>query len=507
MTKSFLKYTLLFSLLIASISCKKFLDVNNDPNNILQAPISQILPSATVNIGYMGASDLFRYSGLFMQQFSAQGPVSAGNTFKEYERYNVNNSDINNQWNTIFGTILSDLQLMITKATEEGSPHYAGVGKLLSAYMYQVSVDTWGDIPFSEASKFNANLYPKFDDDAAIYPELIKMIDAGITDVNAATSKLDPNVNSTFYAASTWAAAKTQWIKFANTLKLRIYLHYSRKDPAFATQQINALISSGAPFMASTADNFQMMFGAASQQQTPTASIEGGQFRNQFFPHRTLVDMMNAKSDPRRASYFVPFPYNSNPPLYKGSSILDPVASALYSRLHTYLKGPATVNAALINPDGSLKDGAITYSGAAPARLLLYSEYNFTRAEAALTLNTAGDAQTFFAEGIRASMADAGVAQAAISNYITANGTLTGSTQEKLEQIINEKYIANFGVVIEPWTDWRRTGFPNIQPLKKPLAVYDEIPRILPYGLNESASNPNTPSRKDLLERVFWDVR
>ena len=487
---------------ISTVSCKKFLDVNRDPNNINQAPISQILPSVTVNIGYMGASDLFRYS-----KFSAQGPVSAGNTFKEYERYNVNNSDVNNVWNTTFATTLSDLELLITKAGAEGSPHYAGVGRILKAYVYQISVDAWGDLPYSEALKFNAGLYPKFDDDAAIYTDLVKLIDTGITNINATTSKLSPNTNTTIYQNSSWAASKLQWQKFANTLKLRIFLHYSKKDPTFAAQQINALINSNATFMQSNADNFQMMFTATSQQQTPTASIEGGQFRNQFFPHRTIVDMMNATSDPRRASYFVPFPYNSNPPTYKGSSILDPVATSQYSRLHTYLKGAATVNTALINADGSLKDGAITYSGAAPSRMLTYAEYNFIRTEAALTMGAAGDAQTFFQEGIKASMADAGVTGASVTTYILANGILLGSTQQKLEQIINEKYIANFGVVMEPWTDWRRTGFPKLQSLKKPLAVYDELPRILPYGLNESTSNPNIPVRNSLLDRVFWDTK
>ncbi len=506
MKKLFLYSTSLFIILF-SFSCKKYLDVNVDPNNIKDVQVSQILPSITVNIGYMGASDLFRYSLMIMQQFSAKGPVSTGNTFNEYERYNINSSDINNQWNTIYGTIVSDLELMITQATATGSPHYAGVGKVLKAYVFQISVDAWGDIPYSEAAKFNSNLYPKFDDDAVIYPDLIKLIDAGITDINATTSALDPNNNTSIYVNTTWTAAKAQWLKFANTLKLRILLHYSKKDPTYAAQQITALISSGATFLQSTTDNFQMPFLSESGRQIPTVSIEGGQFKNQLFPNRTIVDMMNAKADPRRAAYFVPFPYLSNPATYKGSSILDANASALYSRLHTYLKGTPTVNTAMINTDGSLKDAAITYAGNAPARMLTYAEYNFIRAETALTMNVAGDAQAFYQEGIRASMKDASMAQADIDKYVTANGTLAGTTQQKLQQIITEKYIANFGVVMEPWTDYRRTGYPAITPLTKPTAIYDEIPRSLPYGLNESTSNPNVPAKPDLLVRVFWDVK
>jgi len=485
-------------------SCEKFYDVNEDPSNVKEVPIAQLLPSITVNVGYLGTSDLFRYSGLMMQQFSGQ-TTNNSQTFKEYERYNINNSDVNNQWSSIYATILADIAKIIPQAEKEGSPHYAGVAKILKAYVFQVTVDAWGDVPYSEASKFAENLYPKYDDDEAIYADLIKTIDAGIADINAPTSVFEPNQNTTIYAGN-WAVVKTNWIKFANTLKLRIFLHYSQKDPAFASSQITALVNSGALFMTSNADNFQMKFLAEAGRQNPVNSIEGGQFRNAFFPNRTIVNMMNAKSDPRRASYFVPFPYNSSPANYKGASVLDN-ASVAYSRLNIFLKGDATVNAVVVNADGSIRDGSIVWAGNSPARLLTFSEYNFIRAEAALTLNSPGNAQLFFQAGIRSSLAEAGVNSGVADAYIAASGTLTGTNTEKLEQIINEKYVANFGVLMEPWTDWRRTGFPAITPLPVSIAVYDKIPRILFYPLSETSTNPNIPARTDMLQRVFWDTR
>lgn len=483
-------------------SCKKFYEVNNDPNNVIDVPVAQLLPSITVNVGYLGTSDLFRYSGLMMQQFSGQ-TTNTSQTFKEYERYNINNSDVNNQWSSIFATLLADIAKIIPKAEKEGSPHYAGVAKILKAYVYQVTVDGWGDVPYSEASKFSDNLYPKYDDDEAIYKDLIITLDAGIADINAPASVFEPDKNTTIYPG-VWATVKNNWIKFANTLKLRIYLHYSQKDPAFASSQITALINSGAQFMTSNTDNFQMKFLAESGRQNPITSIEGGQFRNAFFPNRTIVDMMNVKADPRRPSYFVSFPYNSGN--YKGASALDN-SSVAYSRLNTFLKGDASLNAIVVNPDGTITDGSITWSGNSPARLLTFSEYNFIRAEAALTLTAPGSAQNFFEAGIRSSMAESGVSAVAIDAYVAANGTLTGTNAQKLEQIINEKYVANFGVLMEPWNDWRRTGYPAITPLPISVAVYDKIPRVLIYPLSERSSNPNTPARADMLQRVFWDTR
>ncbi|OKS85758.1 SusD/RagB family nutrient-binding outer membrane lipoprotein [Mucilaginibacter polytrichastri] len=487
-------------------SCNKFVDVNTNPSTLTDVSIPQLLPSITVNVGYMGGSDLFRYGGLMVQQFSGQ-TTNASTTFREYERYNINNSDVNNAWSNIYSTTLADITQLITKADAGGSPHYSGVAKLLKAYVYQLTVDAWGDVPYTEAAQFSI-LYPHYDDDAVIYTNLIKLIDEGLGNINAATSTLEPNANTTIFATSSWATSKVLWTKFANTLKLRIFLHYSQKDAAFAGAQITALINSGAQFMTSNADDFQMPYTSTSGNQNPISTIEGGQFKNSFFPNRTIVNMMNATADPRRPSYFVPFPYNSNPATYKGASVLDPNSSVAYSRLNTYLKGTATVGSVVQNTDGSITDASITWAGNAPARLMTYAEYNFIRAEAALTMGAPGDAQTFYQAGITASMNEAGVSTANANTYLAANGTLTGTTAQKLEKIITEKFVANFGTVMEPWTDWRRTGYPSaVVPLPISVAVYDQIPRSLFYPLSETSNNPNAKQKASMLDRVFWDVR
>jgi hypothetical protein len=507
MMKKLTQHFLLTVGLLFCFSCNQFLDVNDDPNNIKQAQVSQMLPSITVNIGYMGASDLFRISSLFMQQFSGHGPVAGFSANKEYERYNINDSDINNQWVSIFATILSDLELLIKQATNEGSPHYSGVAKILKAYVYQVVVDTWGDVPFYQAVKHTDNFYPPFDDDEEIYAQLIILLDEGLAEINAEQSILSPNQYSTIYNSSSWANSQTQWERFANTLKLRIYLHYSAKDPSFAAQQLNNLVNSGVPFMQGNTDNFEMPFLNESQRQNPLYSAENGQFKNQFFPNRYLVNLMNGRDDPRRAAYFIPFPYASNPATYKGSSILEANPSLSYSRSYQYLYGsPSAANPSLINADGSLKDGAITFGGDSPARLMNFSEYNFIRAEAALRFGVSGDAQTFFQEGIKASFEQAGISAQGLQTYLTAHGTLAGDNEEKLAQIITEKYISNFGVLVEPWTDFRRTGYPKLTPLSQPLAIYNEIPRSLFYAQSEINNNPNARQKSSLLERVFWDV-
>ena len=484
-------------------SCeKKFMDINTDPDRISTAPLPQLLTSAQVNLGFDAGSDLYRYSTLIAQQLSGQ-PAQPNQTY-DYDRYNIQGSDENNLWGSVFASTLNDLETIIKQATTTGSPNYSGVAKILKAYQYQVLVDAFGDIPYSEAQQLTANTAPKYDKGETIYANLITLLDQGIAEVNTTASLLSPGSNSVIYPGP-WATSKSNWVKFANTLKLRLYIHYTKKDPAFSNTAITTLINSGAPFFASNADNFQMSFFNTTKQQNPIMQFEQQGVRpNYLFANDRMITLMNSKSDPRRPFYFTPFPYNSTS--FKGAKPGDPV-SINFSRNHVYLKGPLvgtpTPNAAgaLPAPGGS---SGYTYTGDAPIRMLTFAEYNFIRAEAALR-GAPGSAQTFFTAGITASLQNAGVAAADITTYLATNGTLSGPMAQQLQQIIEEKYIAEFGENMEPWTEYRRTGFPT---LTAPFnAVFPAVPRSLFYPQSEIDLNPNAPAQKpDLSVRVFWDT-
>jgi len=499
--KNIIKFILILLLVGSLPSCKKYLDINKDPDNILEdeVPINLLLTNVTTSTGFIGGSDLFRYGALLTQQFSGQ--TTGGETQTQaYEKYLIQSADVNNAWVLYNASNLNDIEVIIKRSAEQGAPHYSGVAKILKAYTYQLMVDAWGDVPYSEAQQTTANLFPKYDKGADVYNEIIKLLNEGIAECNAATSSLSPGSNSTIYTG-TFSTKKANWIKFANTLKLRVYLHYSKLDKPFMVNQITTLVNSGAPFFAANADNFEMPFFNAANRQNPIHQFELTR-TNYLFANKFLVDMMNLKLDPRRQFYFTQFPGGSG--AYVGAKAADPV-SQKYSRMHVYLRG-AVVNAGPPKADGSYDPtgtNSISYTGDAPIRMFTYSEYNFIRAEAALN-GAPGDPQIFFQEGIRASMLGAGVSAADITTYLAANGTLAGTDADKLKQIIEEKYVALYGTIEEPWTDWRRTGFPAI--VKVSNAVLSDIPRSLPYAQSEMDLNPNAPPQKSsILEKVFWD--
>lgn len=567
----YIKIALLFSGIVAVSSCKKKMDINYDPDRLpeFNDPTPQLLTSAQVNLGFEGGSDLFRYTTLIMQQMS--GLASSPNQTYDYYRYNITGSDENNVWSSIFATTLSDLELIIKRGTvAPASPYYTGIAKILKAYEYSLVVDVWGDVPYTEAQQLTANTQPKYDDDATIYPKLITLLSDAITELNATSSNLTPGSNSVIYTG-TYATIKSNWIKLANTLKLRLLLHYSKLNPAFCVAQITALVNTpGITFFASNADNFSMTFFDIANQRNPISAFEVSR-PGYLYADQRMLNLMNPKNDPRRPYYFTSFPYAGIPlpinvttsaPTAAGTNVLQfssttgiavgmrisgtnipantfativtptsvtlsnnvtgagvgggallvvapesfvgvsaaaPPAAAnnAYSRIHVFLRGA-------ISPTNTATTPGFLYTGAARQRMMTYAEYCFIRAEAAL-MGAPGSAQAFYTAGITASMQEVGVADVDMNNYLAANGTLAGTPAQMLQQIIEEKYIASFGVSVEPWTDWRRTGFPVITPPTS--GVLNFVPRTLFYPQSEIDLNPNNPGQKgaDLQSRVFWD--
>ncbi|SMB97300.1 hypothetical protein SAMN00120144_0347 [Hymenobacter roseosalivarius DSM 11622] len=480
----FTKYVAFTATLGLLGACDNFLDINRSPNDVLVAPAANILVSAETQLGFLMGSDIHRYTSLFVQQFSGQG--GSGTQTAEYDRYSVTATDLNNAWRgNIYGGALADMQKLIDQ-TQAASPKYAGISKIMQAFTFAITTDAFGDIPFTEALKFGANVQPKYDKSEDVYTGIMALLDSGIEDLGKA-SDFTPAGDDLIYNGDL-----TKWTKFANTLKLRLYVHYYPKVSATATSNIAALIAKGpTSFMGSNTDNFQLDFAAVSRNENPIHQFEISR-PGTFFPSSTLVSLMNTKSDPRRPSYFTASPAAGQ---YTGAGNGTGVTGApniTFSRMNTYLRGALT--------PGS----TTTYTGAAPIRMLTYAEYNLILAEYYQRTGNVASATTALRAGIQASMDAAGVAPADATTYI-AGRVAQITPANLLRTIIEEKFVANYGVAVEPWTDWRRTGFPTLSLAAN--AVLQQIPRILPYPDLERVANPaNTPERTDLTApSVFWD--
>ncbi|WP_266365608.1 SusD/RagB family nutrient-binding outer membrane lipoprotein [Tellurirhabdus rosea] len=506
----------LAALLWSATGCSDFLETNVNPNLATSSTPNLLLTSAGGNIGYTMGSDIHRYTMLFSQQFAAQN----GRQTEAYDAYTIQPTEVNQTFRANFyAGPLADLEQILRRDATATHPFYFGIAKVLKAFSFGVITDLWGDVPYTEAFKGTDNLQPKPDASKDIYDNLIKLIDEGIADLRKTSSLTAPAGDDYFYGGNA-----QRWIRLANTLKLRLYLHMLNANTV-TPQAVAAFVQANeANFMASTADDFQLRFETVANKQNPI---------HQFILSRTddiavsatIVNLMNGKADPRRASYFTPMPFSpanlTTPP--SGTTGYVGLANGTgnntvrnnLSRLHTYVRGAVTTTAIPAGPNLTVSGATgLNYDGSAPIRMLLFSEYNFIRAELALRygVGTAADAERFYQAGIRASFANAGVAAQADA-YIARQGTLTGTPDARLRQIIEEKYVANYMVAVEPWNDWRRTGFPDLSkiPTSNPnLGNSGRVPRALPYPQQEVDANPNLKQRANgnLSERpVFWDTR
>jgi hypothetical protein len=462
-------------------SCDEFLDVNQNPNQLIDVPANTLLTSATLGTGTLMGSHLHRYSAVYTQQF-------AGGTAQIWDlsRYLLTETDVNDVWRfRLYSGVLNDLK-RLEERTLTTSPHYAGISRILQGFLFLHAVDNWGDVPFTEALQLAANLTPVYDNDEAVYAGIIGLLDSGVALLGEANSVFRPAGDDLIYSGNL-----QKWRRLANTIKLRIHIHHYPTNAAAANQAIGALLSSGAEFLQGNADNFQVAFVPNDADRANPISQFEVRRQNQFFPGEFFVNLMNSKNDPRRPFYFTQF----------GGEYVGMPASANqntstnYSRMHVFLRGAVT------NPANPITG----YTGDAPLRMLTFAEQNFILAEYHARNGRLSESQIAYVAGITASMTVAGVAEEAIGAYIASKPALTA--ENAIREIIEEKYVANYGVAGEPWVDWRRTGFPQLTPVAG--AALAEIPRILPYAELERVTNgENTPTRTNaniIQPSVFWD--
>ena len=244
-------------LLTLGISCS-FEDVNVDPNTFPSAGDAQVLSSSIGYLGYIVETDL-NYSESFMwSQYYTWGiGVAIGNP----ERYVQAGTDNDNYWQRAYANSLADLDYIDSNSS---SAAYKGISKVLKAYIFQGLVDHFGDIPFTEALngaiENGSNLTPSYDSaESTIYPALATMLDDALAEL--ALSAGDVGTDDFIYQGDI-----SKWIKFANSLKLRILMRTSEVSPQGSA--IKSLVANGS-FIETVDDMPFIPFTGSSGDQNP----------------------------------------------------------------------------------------------------------------------------------------------------------------------------------------------------------------------------------------------
>ena len=434
-------------LLFASSCGKDFLDVNTDPNNPSTAPANLVLPAAVISTAATVGGDYAIIGGIWSQHWT-QG--NSSNQYKDTDAFSLRPVNFQNRWAELYAGALNDYKYVRQQADATGDANLNLMATVMEVYTYQVLTDLYGDIPFSEALQGSANLAPNFDSGEEVYDGLIIRLNEALAKATGGSSPIGDN-------DIVFGGEMAQWIEFANTLKLKIYLRQSEARPGVAQAGVTSL--SGASFLATHAavDIFTNTTGKRNplfeQDQSPALNTN-----QNLRASNTLLKYLQASADPRLAVLYIP-----------GTTGQVGMDQATFSTPSTTLP-PATVSRARISPT-------------APVYFISEAESYFLQAEAVVRGWVTGDAEDLYEEGVRASFRQMAAVtptfnvsppadpRPAAPTEAQADTLLagvyafpsSGTQEEKIEAIITQKWVALAGTYqgIESFFERNRTGFPK----------------------------------------------
>jgi hypothetical protein len=487
---------LIFSFVFLSTGCKKTLDINESPNNpSLEAATAETLfPSAVMSTAGRVGGDLAIVGGLWAQFYTQNNNSSQ---FRTLEIYNLTATSafVNGPYTELFSGALFDYQLGITKSIEKQDWRYNLMNTVMKAYTYEVLVDLYDKVPYSEAHQATTILQPKFDDGYTIYTSLIAEIDAALAKDYTSNEFSADQVKTDFVFgnSATFAEEMENWTKFANTLKLKMYLRMVNAKPAEAEAGIRALFISNAKFLdiSAAVSNFTDV----PNRSNPFYEYN---FRRLNTPDNlkastTFSSWLNKNADPRSVAYF---------------GVANPVPSINQG---DYLGGST-------HPEYNRAVNIIV-AATDPVNFISAAESYFMQAEAWERYFGGLNAEGAYKQGLAAAFAQVNITPSAaiLATYAYPTGA---AFETKLEAIITQKWASLVGSHgLEAFFEQNRTGYP------KTSAVYSTDPAYVPgqivftpnaitgagnfprryvFPNDERSRNTNTPAEVPVYTKVWW---
>lgn len=470
-------------LVLSTSGCKKFLDVNDNPNLPEQVDVPLILPSAQAAIGHV-LGNHFQIYGSIWGQYWTQSPFSS--QYKSIDQYQPSSNDFDRPWGILYNDAFTDLEIIIGYKGQEKYKQYAAIAYMLKAYDLQVITDAFGDAPLKEAGQGDQNFSPRYDSQQEIYDSIFSYIDQGQALIDAGSEFLPGQEDLIFYDPAEGHTDMNKWIAFGNTLKLRAYLRIALKDQAKARAGILAL--QGKPFLTEDA---KISYSQTGGNQNPlNAEMIGLGGTQNLVASATCVNAMKALKDPREIVFYRRVP---------ATGIVTPVPQGSFNTTPTVtISTPSYVVGARANDP---------LSALAPVKFISAAESYFLQAEAVVRGYLTGDARTLYQEGIAASFASYEIDP---GTYITdVVAAWPAATEQQIIAIITQKYFAMCGNQgFEAWTEWRRTGYPTFFVRSQASVLGAGIfPQRMLYPNTEITRNSNFPGLKTVTVKMWWDAK
>jgi hypothetical protein len=460
---------------------------NLDDYNVDQKRASTAPPKTLFTASVKALTDWITTPSVNFNNFRLFVQYWTTTTYLNEPRYNmIARTYSQNIWTVLYRDVLSDLKEAkrlieddeLLDATQKNN-QLAQIG-IIEVYTWHILVTTFGNVPYSEALDFNKPL-PKYDDAATIYADLLKRLDASLQLLTPGTSS-GFGANDIFYGGNA-----DKWIKFGNSIKLKMGMLLIDVDPAKA----EAIVEQAAPFVVTTNEDNAIFKYVASPNNNPISANVNPLFtsREDFIVASTIVDVMNTLEDPRRPFYFTTVDGE-----YIGGKYGFPNAYANYSHASDKITAP-TFEAIFLDA----------------------AEIRFLLAEAVERgFSVGGTAEEHYNAGITnsitywgGSMGDAQIylAQDDVS-YLTAEG-------DYIEKIGLQKWLALNNRGWESWVEWRRIDKPTlippsgegiVNPLKIPVRMIYPVSEQTQNGAQRAAA-ASAIGGDEANTKLFWDKK
>ncbi|WP_159517639.1 SusD/RagB family nutrient-binding outer membrane lipoprotein [Sunxiuqinia indica] len=490
------KIIFLFVILILGMtSCNEYLDINQDPNSPTENNVTagMIFPGAEMNVAASYGNFLRIVGGYYSQHYSQNFGTS---NYVDYSRFIMSATRSSSTYTQLYQRALKNLETIREQSTESEEWGTFLAATTLRVFTYQVLVDAYGEVPYTEALD-PTNLSPAFDDGLTIYQGILGELDDALS--RATTSSV---VGTNFLFGTSTAA---EWIQFANALKLRILMRISNVQNV--QSDIAALIEK---------DNF------------PTEDI-------------SWDDIWTDETG--KASPY----YQEEYATYFGSNQVNVVANIAYMQTMLDSNDPRVPAFFETNESGDYKGGVsgTNFSTSAqykspyfcrpvfaydmPVSLITVTETEFFLAEYYARYGSATDAEAHYKAAIEASFSAAGVSGA--EDIYTSYYPYDNANYAKVIGI--QKWIALGGTNnFEAWCEMRRLGYPEFGDVTG-ADIYDrandvfspelyvagtlytpidyntdlgtgKVLQRFPYAESSTSRNSNAPSNKGVATPVFW---
>jgi hypothetical protein len=487
-------------LLVLGSSCEDFLSVNEkNPNSASAVPANLLLPAALNT-----TANIFAQPDNFLFVYVWHGCMAISSSYVQptaLTQYNLLNSSYQGNWANSYVN-MQNYDYIDKQSVDPKDWYFKAIAKTMKAYIFHNLVDMYGNIPYSQALKTGEGiLKPAYDEQQEIYEDLVLQLDSAMNLIeDAPGTATEVGTYDIIYQGD-----MDLWWKFANTVKLRILINQSDMTgresyitTALATQPHSAAdfigVGEGAmsnPGYLQTAGKMNPFWENFYKQDNSQQS-DGLQY---YAPNQDACDFLIENNDPREFRYFNPNPSGIIHGNYFGTLTLEAPAS-----LSTL--GPGLLQA---------------YNQDAP--ILTDFESLFLQAEAVQKGILTGDVKALYESAVTQSIIYMGGpdgTSGSAADYLAqdtkqlVNYDLSGN---KLKTIITQKWIALNGISPMPiWTDYRRTGYPDLITFSQDPARKADIPPVrLLYPQTEISTNNDNVVAQGTIEltgpKIFWQNR